>query len=168
MFIAALVNGTPVSRLSVISQLEKQGGKSALDTLIMQTLISNEAGKRNISVSQSELDTQLKTIQTNVEKQGSTLDVALASQGMTKADLTNQLKLELLLNKMIGQSQQVTDKEIDDYITQNKAQLPQNEDENTLRAQIKQQLLQQKQQQQAQQFIQNLRNKAKITYFVNY
>lgn len=167
LFIAAIVNGHPISRLSVVNQLETQGGKQALDGLITQTLIEDEASKRNINVSQADVNKQIASIQQNIESQGSSLDAALAQQGMTKNDLNEQVKLQLLLNKMIG-TPSVTSKEIDAYISQNKAQLPQNESDATLRNQVKQQIIQQKQQQASQSFVAALRNKAHIVYFVNY
>lgn len=167
LFVAALVNGKPISRFLVINQLEKQSGKSVLDSLVMQTLILNEAEKRKIKIDQKDIDAQLSTIQKNVEKQGSTLDQALASQRMTKNQLTDQIRLQLLLNKMIDQNVTVTDKEVDDYISANKDQLGQ-QDSETLRSQIKKQLAAQKIDQKTQQFLQDLKNKANITYFVNY
>jgi len=33
LFIAAMVNGEPISRLTIIKELEKQGGKQALSSL---------------------------------------------------------------------------------------------------------------------------------------
>ncbi len=168
LFIAALVDGKPISRLTIIHRLEKQGGKTTLDSLVTETLILNDAAKKNITVSQKEIDDQTKTIQTNIEKQGSTLDQALAQQGMTKSDLNQQIKLELTLNKLVGKAAPVTDKEISDYIAQNKSQLPTGEDDNTLKGQVTQQLTQQKQQQAIQAYVQSLKTKAKVTYFVNY
>lgn len=167
LFVAALVNGKPISRFAVVSQLEKQGGKNVLDSLIVDTLIQNEAEKRKIKIDQKEVDAQLATIQKNVESQGSTLDQALASQGMTKDQLTEQIKLQTMLNKMVNQNVMISDKEIDDYINSNKDQLPQT-DSASLRSQVKKQLTSQKIDQETQKFIQDLRSKANITYFVNY
>ena len=167
ILIAALVNGQPISRLTVIHQLEQQNGKRALDSLITQKLIEDEASKRNITVSQQEIDNQTKTIEKNIQSQGATLDQALAQQGMTRKDLTDQLRLQLLVNKMVG-TPNVTDKEIADFIKTNQQQLPQGQSDATVKNQVKQQLIQQKQQQLSQTFVQNLRSKAHITYFVNY
>ena len=44
-FVAATVNGSPISRLSVVSQLEKEGGKNVLDSLITEKLIESEVKK---------------------------------------------------------------------------------------------------------------------------
>ncbi len=45
-FVAATVNGQPISRLSLVRELEKQGGKQAMDSLITKTLIDQEAKKK--------------------------------------------------------------------------------------------------------------------------
>jgi len=166
-FVAAYVNGQPISRINVIDQLEKQSGKTTLDGLIAQTLIEQEAEKRHISVSQQDLDSQIATIQKSLEGQGTTLDAALSQQGMTRADLSSQIKVQTLLKKMVGDPA-VSEKDIDDYISQNKAQLPANEDAATLRGQVKQQLIQQKQQLAMQNFVQTLKTKANIIYFPTY
>ena len=55
IFFAALVNGTPIMRYSVIKELEKQNGKQALESLITKKLILQTAKKKNIEVKQSDL-----------------------------------------------------------------------------------------------------------------
>ncbi|MDP2649265.1 MAG: hypothetical protein Q8P10_00315, partial [bacterium] len=45
LFVAALVNGEPITRVAIISELEKQGGKQALSSLVNQVLILQEAKK---------------------------------------------------------------------------------------------------------------------------
>src|SRR5690349_14247110 len=47
LFVAAVVNGQPISRISVIKETEKQSGKQALDTIVRNTLIEQEARKAN-------------------------------------------------------------------------------------------------------------------------
>lgn len=167
LLVAALVNGQPISRLSVVRELEKQGGKQALDSLVTKQLIIQEARKKNITVSQKEIDDELKAIQTNLEKQGQKLDQVLALQGMTKEQLVEQIKLQKMLEKMVGKIE-VTDKEIDDYLNENKDSLPQDQDDKTLKENIKKSLLQQKLNEKAQALFENLRKSAKINYFVNY
>ncbi|MCR4330711.1 MAG: SurA N-terminal domain-containing protein, partial [Patescibacteria group bacterium] len=48
VFVAATVNGSPISRLSVVQQLEKEGGKNTLDSLITERLIESEVKKMGI------------------------------------------------------------------------------------------------------------------------
>jgi parvulin-like peptidyl-prolyl isomerase len=169
-FFAASVNGQLVSRLSVIRDLEKQGGKKVLDTIILKTLINQEAQKRKLSLSKSEIDAELQKIEVNVSSQGSTLDALLAQQGMTRDDLVSEIKLQLLVTKMVNSNIKVTDKEIDNYLSlqagQNSSGL---ESTPTLsRVQAESAVRQQKLQSEIQSFVADLKSKAKITYFINY
>ena len=159
-FIAATVNGKPVSRLTVLRKLEKQGGKKILETMITQALIQQESEKRKIIISQKEVDGEIKKIEVNITSQGSTLDQALKNHVMKKSDLVEEIKIQLALQKMAGNNIKVSDKEVDDYINAQKQELP--------REQVRVQLKQQKLQQKIQSFVTDLKAKAKINYFVKY
>ena len=167
LIIAATVNGMPISRYSVVRELEKQGGKSALDSLITKQLIIQEAGKKNIVISQSEVDTELKKISENLEQQGQKLDQVLSLQGMTKDQLLEQIKLQKMLEKMVGKVD-ITDKEVSDYIESNRDSLPTDQDEASIAANVKSSLSQQKLNTKAQEILENLRKNARINYFVQY
>lgn len=170
-FFAASVNGQLVSRLSVIKDLEKQGGKKVLDTIILKTLINQEAKKRNLSVSQSEVDTEIKKIETNVSSQGSTLDALLAQQGMTKSDLIGEIKLQLLVTKMVDNNITVSAKEVDNYLASQNSQNSLGVSQTTPglnRVQAESAIKQQKLQAEIQKFVADLKAKAKINYFIKY
>lgn len=170
-FFAASVNGQLVSRLSVIKDLEKQGGKKVLDTIVIKTLINQEAKKRNLSVSQSEVDTEIKKIETNVSSQGSTLDALLAQQGMTKSDLIGEIKLQLLVTKMVDNNITVSAKEVDNYLASQNSQNSLGVSQTTPglnRVQAESAIKQQKLQAEIQKFVADLKAKAKINYFIKY
>ena len=164
--IAATVNGKSINRLAVLQKLEKQGGKKILETMITQALIRQEAEKRKITISQKDIDAEMKKIEANVTSQGSTLDQALQTQGMTKNDLIEEIKIQLMLQKMAGNDIKISDKEIADFISANKNQ--QGFDKEIPKEQAIAQLKQQKLQQKIQTFITDLKAKAKINYFVSY
>lgn len=168
VFVAATVNGQPISRLSVVQQLEKQGGKQTLDNLVTRVAIQQEGKKKNITISQKEMDEQLKKIEKNLTGQGMTLDQALQAQGMTKSALLEELKLQLTVQKLAGSNVAVTDKDVDAYIEQNKALLEQSPEQEINRTQIKDQLTQQKQQEKTQKYVEDLRKKAKVAYYTSY
>lgn len=168
LFIVALVNGQPISRIAVVQTLEKRSGKQALETLITQTLIVQEAQKRNIDVSRAEINDLTKKIEDGFKKQGQNLDQALSIQGMTRKDLEGQLRIQKLVEKMLAKDVKITDKEVNDYIEKNKATLPEDLKADEATKAARQQLEQQKLSQKAQSFIENLQSKAKINYLVNY
>lgn len=168
IFIAALVNGQPISRLQVINQLEKQNGKQALSNLVVEDLIMQEAQNRHIGVSQSDIEGQVKKIQDTLKTQGVTLNDALAARGLTQQDLVDQIKVQTLLNKMVGSSVKVSDADVQAYIDKNQDSLPKDLSDVQLKAQVRQQLQQQQLQDKTQTFIADLQKKAQIQYFVSY
>lgn len=168
LFVAALVNGQPITRVAVIKELEKQGGKQALSSLVNQVLILQEAKKKNIEVSQKEIDDAAKQIEDSLKTQGQNLDTALAMQGMTKQDFLMQLKLRNLVEKLLADQIKVTDKEISDYIEKNKDTLPTDLKEPVIKKRVEEQLKQQKMASASQAWLANLTKSAKINYFVSY
>ncbi len=162
LFIAATVNGEPISRLTVINSLEQQGGKQALNTLVTKTLIEQEAQKEHVTVSQAEIDSEMKTIESNVTGQGQKLDDVLKSQGMTRQTLEDQVRLQKLVEKMVGKNITVSAKEVTDYMNKNKG-MP-----GMTKANVEQQLYQQKLTPKVQSWIADLQKNAKINYYVSY
>ena len=168
LFVAALVNGEPIARFTVISELEKQGGKQALSSLVNKALILQEAKKKNIQVNQNEIDAATKQIENSLKSQGQSLDTALTMQGMTRQDLAVQLKLRILVEKLLADKIKVSDKEIADYITANKSTLPTNSTADEIKKSVEEQLKQQKLGSASQAWLQDLTKNAKINYFVSY
>ena len=168
LFVAAIVNGQPISRLGVIKALEKKDGKQELSSLVTQTLILQEAQKRNINVGKSEIDDLTKKLEDSLKKQGQNLDQALAVQGMNRRDLEDQLRIRKLVEKMLANDIKVTDKEVSDYVEKNKATIPADMKPEDVKKTAKDQLEQQKLSTKVQSFIQDLQSKAKIMYFVSY
>lgn len=169
LFVSATVNGQPISRLSVIKELEKTGGKRTLDNLITKEIILQEGKKKNISITQKDLNEQLKTIEANLKEQGMTIDQALQAQGMSRKALNDELRIQLTVQKLVGDNIVVSDKEVTDYIEQNKEFLQStNPDQAPDTNQIKEQLKQQKLQEKTQKYVEDLRKNAKISYFTAY
>ncbi|CAN5277238.1 hypothetical protein BH10PAT1_BH10PAT1_7070 [soil metagenome] len=166
--VAATVNGQPISRLEVLSQLEKEGGKSVLDTLVTNNLILQEAKKEKVTASPEEISAQISQITNNLKAQGQDLNTALAAQGMTAKDLNEQITLQILVQKMAGKGITVTDQEAEDYFKQNVASYPKGAKYADEAAQIKTDLQQQKLSTSIQTWVTDLKSKAKVNYFVNY
>lgn len=166
-FVAATVNGAPVTRLSVIQELEKQGGKNTLEALITEKLIDNEAKKNGIVISNEDVDQEIKNIEASITQQGGTLNDALLQQGMTIEALKKQILVQKKIEKLIADKIQVTDDEINKYIEDNKITLPADKEVES-KSQIKQQLQGQKLNQEASSWIASLKESAKINYYVSY
>lgn len=168
VFVAALVNGEPITRLSVVRELEKQNGKTILDNLITKKLILQEARKRNVVITDAEISSELKKIETNLKSQGTTLDQALSLQGMTRSGLNEEIRIQLALQRLVSKDVKMTDKEIEKFITENKENFPAGTTDAQMKSQAKKQLKQQKLQDKTQSFIANLQKKAKVLNFVKY
>ncbi len=82
-FIVATVNGRPITRVNLLSELEKRNGKTVLDALVTQQLILQETEKRKITVSDKEVAGEVGKIEKSVSGQGQNLDLLLAQQNMS-------------------------------------------------------------------------------------
>ena len=168
LFIAAIVNGMPISRLSVIKELEQQGGKQALQGIIDQKVIEAELNKQNVEVSPQEIDDQIKKIEEQVTSQGGTLNEALMQQGLTVEKLREQITIQEKLKKVLADKIAVSEADVDAYITESKASAPEGVSPEDFKKQITEQLKQQEFQQEAQKWITELTGSANIKYYVNY
>jgi parvulin-like peptidyl-prolyl isomerase len=168
IFIAATVNGSPISRWSVIKELEKQGGKQVVESLISKKLIEAELNKQKISVTKEVIDAEIKKIETQLSSQGQNLKDALATQGMTEQKLQEQITIQKKLEALLADKTAVTVAEIDAYIKTSKATPPKDVKMEDFRKQISAQLQQQKFQQEAEKWVSELTKNAKIKYYVTY
>lgn len=166
LFIAAMVNNRPISRLAVIRELEKHSGRQAIDSLITKQLILEEARKRNVKVSEKEVDDEIKNIKKNVEAQGQKFDQLLQSQGLTEEDLESQIFISKTVEKLFKNDLKVSDEEINKFIEANKAAIPEGANQEEVKKNARTQLEQQKLSQKAQELIANLKKSAKIEYYV--
>lgn len=162
-FIVATVNNEPISRLQLVQDLERQYGKQALEGLVTEKLILQEAKKRNIDVSQSEVDSEIKKIESQVSQSGQSLDQLLALQGMSRQDLQKRVKVQKMVEKMVVKDITVSEKEVDEYINTNSESFTQPINKET-RDSVKEQLRQSRITDKYQQWLSDLKKKSRIEY----
>lgn len=167
-FIAAVVNGQTISRWAVIKELEKQGGKEALESMIEKRVIDAELSKSAITIPSAEIDQEIKKIEKQVALQGGTLQDALAGQGLTEEKLRDQIILQKKIEKILADKVTVSPQEVDAYLKESKVVPPKEMSLEDLKKQISEQLQQQKFQQAAQKWLSDLRATAKIKYYTSY
>src|SRR3989344_3005318 len=162
--VVGTVNGEAINRLVVLQQLERQQGKDVVNSIVTQILISQEAKKKNIVATEDDINKEIKKIEDNLSKQGQKLDQVLALNGMTQATLRDQVKTQVLIEKLIGKDIKIADKEIADYIEQNKESLAEgvNTEDQKFREDIREQLRQQKLNEKFQTWLAEVRKNAKI------
>ncbi len=168
MFVAAQVNGSPISRLSVVQELEKQAGKNVLDTMITKKLINDEIKKRGVVVTAEEIDAEIKKTETQISAQGGTLEMALAGQGMTLDDLKEQIMINKALEQILADKITVSDEEVNQYLSTAKAPAAQGLSSTDQADQAREQLKGQKFSKEATQWVKDLKDKAVIDYYVQY
>ncbi|HYE22520.1 MAG TPA: SurA N-terminal domain-containing protein [Verrucomicrobiae bacterium] len=166
-FIAATIDGKPISRLSVIRELEKQSGKQALEALINERLINNEAKVKGITVTNEELRQEAEKINKQFSDQGSSLDAQLTANNLSREDFDKQITLQKKAEKLLADKIAVTDDEVQKYITDNSITIPEGQDAE-YRNQVRDQIKSQKFSQQIATWLSDLRSKAKVDVLVNY
>lgn len=160
MFIVARVNGKFVTRNEYVAEMQRLAGKRALDNVITLELVKQEAKKKNVSISNKEVDSEMQKVRNGLTAQGQTLEQALKDNGMTMADLKQQVKVQLMIKKLLADKIKVSDKEVAAFAEENKETAPQSKET------IRQQLESQKLNEAFGPWISDLKAKSKINTFI--
>jgi len=143
--------------------MEKQVGKATLDQLISESIVLGEASKKGVTIEKSVIDAEIAKVEAQLKEQGQTLDVALKSEGLTKADFERQITIQKMVEKLAGNVPEPTQAQIDEFLTQNKAQLPKTATKAELQTLAKTQVSAQIRKDALQTWFDNLKKEAKIT-----
>jgi foldase protein PrsA len=168
LFVSATVNNRPIWRLSVIQRLEKQEGKTALNSLVTETLINQEGQRQKVVVDKAEIDQSVKQIEEGLNKQGQNLEELLASQGLDSKEFREQIRLQKIVEKILTKEVQVSDEEIKAYYDENRTTSFKDKKLEDVKEDIRAQLEDEKLQIRVQEWIKSLYDKAKINYFVQF
>jgi dGTP triphosphohydrolase len=167
-FIVAMVNNQPVFRTIVIKRLETSGGKQALDGIITEMLIKQEAKRLNVTTSKEELTQAVVDLRKQLKDSGQDLDQMLSFQGMTLKDLGDQLSIQKTVEKILSEKVTVTPEELTAFITENKDSFQVDQTEQEKLAIADQQLKQQKLTTEFQKWIDVIKTKSNINYLLKY
>lgn len=168
LFVVALVNGKPIYRLSLINQLERTNGKTALDSLVNKSLIEQAARKGNVNVSDSEVQMELEKVKKDLEAEGMNLDAALSSQGMTVADFEESLRIKQTLEILLKDNLQVSDEDVKKYFEDNKDTFGEDAKLEDLQESIREQLKSEKLNVEFQTWYNKLKDESDIKYFITF
>lgn len=120
--IVAKVNGIPITESELHKLLVQQGGTDALETLIQQSIIKQEAEKQNIQVSEADINKELSTLQDSFDSDEA-FNQALETNGMTLDDLKENIVTNIELKRIFEARSPITDEEIQQYYDANKESL---------------------------------------------
>ncbi|MNI33375.1 Foldase protein PrsA 1 precursor [compost metagenome] len=107
----ATVNGVEISKDAFYDKLVKADGEQTLNEMIEKELVNQEAKKANITITQADLDEEMKNY-INTFGSEENLNQALDSYGMTKEELYERMELNLKLTKLLEPQITVTDDQI--------------------------------------------------------
>lgn len=119
---AAMVNNQLISNFEVLQQLNSQFRTQVLNQMINEQIIFQEAKKNGIGVNSQEVENKISALEKNVGGKDA-LDNLLAQQKQTRISLKDQLRLQLLIEKLYTKEATVSAEEITQFIEQNKDQL---------------------------------------------
>ncbi len=164
LFIAAIVNGKPISTFRVNQRLQQVDAGQTVDSLITEILFRDEIKKRNIVISEQELNSRIDQIRKTVP-QNSSLEKELELRNTNLEEVKGQLRLQLGAEKLAGKDISLTDTDIDSFIKQNEKLMTATTTAEK-RNQADQYLRSQKITENLTKLITDLRSKAKITRFL--
>jgi len=160
-FVIAWVNGRPITRFTYNQELQKLAKNQAIDSLLTKKLILAEAAKNKIAVKQEEIDSAIKDIDERTKAQGTNLDELLLAQGITRQALQEEIRLQKLLEKLVGEI--TLDEElITTYFNDNQTTLFKDKKLEEVKEEIKTQLSQQELINKIQELIARLQAEAKV------
>lgn len=168
LFVAALVNGQPISRWEILKKSEEAQGAQILDSLITDQLIKQEAQKQGVEVSEDKVNQQIEEIKASIQEQGQDFNTLLSMQGMTLEDLKERIRIQKMVEQLLESEVEVTEEEVSQYLEDNKEFLPEDMSEDEMKEQARQQLEQQKLSERYQTWLEELKENSRINYFVDY
>ena len=118
----AVVNGKRLTKDVFYARLEKLQGQTVSDSLIKEEIVAELANKDKVSVSDFEIGI---IVNYYINKLGSEKDLndALTSKGWTMSDLRDDIRRNLLEEKVATKDIAITDEELQTFFDQYKAQI---------------------------------------------
>jgi foldase protein PrsA len=120
--VVAVVNGEEITKDALVQRLLKQLGKRILEQMADEILISQEAKKERVKVSKKEVAKKLEETKKRFPSEEAFKNM-IERSGMTTDDVKSQIKIQLLVEKMVSKRVKVTEEEIKDYFDKNKGRL---------------------------------------------
>lgn len=121
-WVIAWVDNKPVTKFELYSVLESRDAGKTKEELIVNALVKSEGSKQRQSVSDGEVEAEIKKIE---ENQGGAeqLDQILSIRGLTREDFLKLVSQQLLIQKLFGKDVNITEEDVDKYIATEKASL---------------------------------------------
>ncbi len=116
--VVAMAGGKIIFRHEIDSTLYSQYGQRTVEGIVTQYQIDEALNKKDVSVTDKEIDDKLAEIKTRLP-QGTSIEEELKNQGMTMQGLRDLLKIQLRLNKISEPQASASADEIAKYVKDN-------------------------------------------------
>lgn len=163
-WLAAVVNGKPVFRWDFNRVMTQRFGQQTLENMISEQLIAEEGVKSGVVISQKDVDAKVQEIVKGLGENVKIEDL-LKFQGMTKADFEKQLRLQMMMEKILAKDLAITEDDVNNYIASNSALMTAT-DEASLKDEAREAIRSQKIGEKMQTWFTELKEKAKILRFL--
>lgn len=118
-FIAAIVNGQPITNLAVIQRENSLYREKTITQMVNEKVLEQEATKKGVKVTPAEINSKMA----EVEKQYGGADKfnsLLTQQGLTRTDFEGQTRIQLIVEKLYGQEASPSTTDVEKFMTENK------------------------------------------------
>lgn len=118
--IVATVNGEKITRDELYQAMLVEGGREVLDRLITNRLVLQEGERLGITVTEEEIDAEIKNvINNNFFGMAEYFYQALEQYGLTEKAVKDDLKTETVLRKIVQEQINITDEDAREYFMTN-------------------------------------------------
>ncbi|MDP3974313.1 MAG: SurA N-terminal domain-containing protein [Candidatus Daviesbacteria bacterium] len=121
-FIAATIDGTPITTLELFSRMNQQFRTQTINQIVNEKIILMEASKKQVAVSSSEIDQKIGELETQVGGR-EVFENLLTQQGQTRDSLKEQVRLQLIIEKLYANEATISAEEVDKFLETNSALL---------------------------------------------
>ena len=118
----ATVNGAAITKDQLYDAMIDYVGTAALDNLILEELVSQEATAASVTVSEADIDFEVDTIRGYYPSEEE-FQAALKQNNYTIDKLRDDMKLNVMIRKVLEPRTNVTDESIQEYYDANKYSL---------------------------------------------
>lgn len=163
--VLAWVDGKPITRVEYYKKIEESNaGKDIKDQMIIEKLIFSEAEKKGVQATQVEINKEFEGVKQQIGTES--MKLQLSQVGMSEDDFRKQLNIRILIRKLFSNGVFVSDKDLDKYITDQKALFGENEQAPKVtdgeKAKIKQDLMLQKIQENFSKWVSQVQNSSRV------
>lgn len=121
-FVAALVNGSPITNFELQQRLNEQFRTQVLNQMIEEKIVLQEAKRQEVFVSDAEIQARIAQLEAKFGGP-QVLDNLLSQQGQTRKSIKNQLKVPIAVEKLYDREATFSAEEVDEYVKKNNRQL---------------------------------------------